>query len=708
MSSDTGNVIMNNSDMDDFLLQPLISLSRVGDTLTAYLQKLIRGNKVFDLLLHKPIRVEKINILPKIHEIINDELVIIKGKVESHQPPKNSRQPFKITCYNPSGYFNLIFFKIFPSQLQKLKIDSEIAILGNFNKALGENQIIHPQEIYPLAQIEKMPKFNVIYPLSSTISHKFLSYKINEILNKIKVTPNEWIDKNTLSRLNFPNFNEALKSLHSPKNEFDLLPQNFARRRLAYDELLAWQLAMRLVKNNNRFVKKNQTIDKNKDYINYFLKSLSFSPTPCQLKAINEINCEISSDRKMIRLLQGDVGSGKTIVAIGACLKALYFGRQSCVIAPTTVLAKQHLTYFKKFLQNFNIKIELLTSANTKKQKLTIIKKLDCGEIDILICTHAVLEDEVKFKNLGLAIIDEQHRFGVLQRLKLVEKGDHVDLLLMSATPIPRSLMMGLYGDMDISILNEKPKNRQEITTSIMSQKRTPELFKSLHNVIAKGEKIYWICPTIEENEELTLISAISKFKELQNIFSEEKVALIHGKMKESEKEKIMQDFSRDDGNSQLLVSTTVIEVGVDVPNATVIIIENSENFGLAQLHQLRGRVGRSDKKSFCILLYGHKYGAIQKQRLSIMSQSNDGFFIAEEDLKLRGSGELIGTRQSGFPEFQIADLNFDSDLLKISHQQVSIILNNDQFLLSENNSKYRYLTKLFDYSEFLTLVKSV
>ena len=694
--------------MNEFLLKPLTSLSRVGDTLTTYLQKLVGGNKVFDLLLHKPIRVESIAILPKIYEITHNELVIIKGKVELHIPPAKSRQPFKITCHNPSGYFNLVFFKIFPSQLQKLKIGTEIAVLGNFGKLLGENQIVHPQEILPITQIEKMPKFNVIYPLSSTISHKFLTYKIHEILNKIVPESDEWIDINTLKSLEFPSFRDALIKLHSPKNEQDLAPQNSARRRLAYDELLAWQLAMKLVKNNNiRNKKLTQIIDNKKNYLEQFLQSLPFSPTKSQLKAIEEINCEISSDKKMMRLLQGDVGSGKTLVGISACLKNFIFGKQSCVIAPTTVLTKQHFAYFKKFLNDISINIEILTSATTKKQKTQIIHKLQNGEIDILISTHAVLEDDVKFKNLGLAIIDEQHRFGVLQRLKLVEKGADVDLLLMSATPIPRSLMMGLYGDMDISILSEKPKNRQEITTSIMSQKKSSELYESLKKVISRGEKIYWICPAIEENEEINLISVESKFNELQKIFGEKNVAIIHGKMKESQKEKVMQDFANPDGDSKILVATTVIEVGVDVAQATVIIIENSENFGLAQLHQLRGRVGRSEKKSYCILLYGEKYGAIQKQRLGILRESNDGFFIAEEDLKLRGSGELIGTRQSGFPEFRIADLNFDNDLLKITHQQVLVAINNDNLLLNENSKKYQYLMRLFGYSEFLTIVNS-
>jgi ATP-dependent DNA helicase RecG len=694
--------------MNEFLIKPLSTLARVGDTLSVYLEKLINGNKVFDLLLHKPSRVEKISILPKISEISHNELVIITGKIQAHFPPANSRQPFKITCYNQGGFFNLVFFKIFPSQLQKLKIGNEIAVLGNFTKILTDNQIVHPQEIHSINEIEKMPKFNVIYPLSSTISHKFLTYKITEILKKITDDFEEWIDIPTKEKLSFPNFVNALKNLHSPKNFEDLLPQNISRRRLAYDELLAWQLAMRLVKNSNNNLKQKKIISKNQfDFTKSFLDSLPFELTKSQLKAINEINSEISSSKKMLRLLQGDVGSGKTIVAIFACLENLNYNKQACVIAPTTVLAKQHFHYFKKLLLDFKINVELLTSANTKKQKNEINNKLREGQIDILISTHAVLEDEVKFKNLGLAIIDEQHRFGVLQRLKLVEKNDDVDLLLMSATPIPRSLMMGLYGDMDISILNEKPKNRLEITTSIMSNKKSSELYQSMLKVIDRGEKIYWICPAIEENEEINLISVESKFNELQKNFGEKKVAIIHGKMKESQKEKVMQDFANPNGDCKILVATTVIEVGVDVAQATVIIIENSENFGLAQLHQLRGRVGRSEKKSFCILLYGEKFGAKQKQRLSILRESNDGFFIAEEDLKLRGSGELIGTRQSGFPEFRIADLNFDNDLLKISHQQVSVILNNDSLLLTENNNKYRYLMKLFGYSEFLSLVKS-
>lgn len=698
--------------MNEFLLQPLTTLSRVGDKLSEYLSKLIGGGRVIDLLLHRPVRVENIAILPNIHQIINDDLVILKGKIEKHFPPAKSRQPFKITCYNQSGYFNLVFFKIYPSQLEKLKIGNEIAVLGKFSRASGENQIIHPQEILPILQIEKMPRFNITYPLSSTISNKFLLYKINFALSKLTDNFEEWIEKNIIENFQFNSFYETLKKLHHPQKAEDLLPMNHSRRRLAYDELLAWQLAILIAKKHNH-QQKNIPIKfaSDKNFLSDFIKSLPFTLTKSQIKAFEQINEEIISNKKMLRLLQGDVGSGKTIVAICACLQTIYTLKQACVIAPTTVLAKQHFNYFQKLLENFPIKIALLTSANTKKQKEQILAKLNNQEIDILISTHAVLEPDVKFKNLGLAIIDEQHRFGVLQRLKLVEKGHDVDLLLMSATPIPRTLMLGLYGDMDISILNEKPKNRQEITTSIMSSQKSQELHNSIKNVLQNNQKIYWICPAIEEQEdlppeELGLVSVEKKFSELRQIYGNDKVGLIHGKMKEKEKDQVMLEFADQNSQMQILVATTVIEVGVDVASATVIVIENSENFGLAQLHQLRGRVGRSQLKSYCVLLYGKKYGPIQKQRLAIMRQSNDGFFIAEEDLRLRGSGEIIGTKQSGFPEFRIADLNFDNDLLKIAHKQALLVINNDQLLLQESNKKYQFLMKIFGYYDFLKAIR--
>lgn len=698
--------------MIEELLKPLTSLPKIGENLAKYLTKLIGGNKVFDLLLHKPTRIEKIKILPKFSEISHEELVVIRGRIEAHQKPANNRQPFKIICYCPDGYFTLTFFKIFPSQLAKLTINNEIAVLGFFEKAFGENQITHPIAFLPALEIHKFPRFYATYPLCAGITNRIISHKIQQVLSRCKSDLPEWIDGHLLQKQKWPDFYQSLNKIHLPETEEDLINQGQFSRRLAFDELLAWQIAMIIAKNNkvaftikdNNLVKfKNVSADKL--LADNFLKILPFALTKAQIAAINQIALEISSPKKMLRLLQGDVGSGKTAIAIHACLKSIEFGRQTVVIAPTTVLAKQHFIYFSQFLANSKVRLAILTSATTAKLRKSILAELAAGKIDILISTHAVLEPDVIFKNLGFAVIDEQHRFGVLQRIRLIEKGQQVDVLLMSATPIPRSLMMGLYGDIDISILNEKPKNRLPITTSILSQKKSAELFESLKKVIVREEKVFWICPAIDENPDLGLISVFEKFAELQAIFGAEKIVLLHGKMKESEKEKVMRDFADEASESKIMVATTVIEVGIDIPSATVIVIDNAENFGLAQLHQLRGRVGRSGKQSFCVLLYGEKFGANAKQRLGILKASNDGFFIAEEDLKLRGSGEFVGTKQSGFPEFRIANLATDSDLVLIANKQAKIVLNSDENLTKPASQKYRYLLRLFGYEDCLRMM---
>lgn len=691
------------------LLLPISSLNRVGPAVTKLLTGLVGHNKISNLLLHKPTRGEKIVIAPNLAEVENNALVILKAKVETHIKPERPRQPHKVICRTPSGYVSLIFFKIFPSQLSKMPIGSEISILGNLEKTAGENRITHPSEILPVDHTFMLPQTNVIYPLSGTISQKLIGGRIRDVLKRMDDAYEEWIDADILTQHNWPGFGSAFKTLHYFGNgAVNSATQEKARQRLAYDELLAWQMAGILAKSDVSKTKKFSPSDIN--LVDGFLQSLPFQPTNAQLKAIKDITTDICSHKKMLRLLQGDVGSGKTLVAIASCLQSISQHKQTCIIAPTTVLAKQHMSYVSHFLKESQLTIQLITSATTKKQKETLAANLRAGKIDILIGTHAVLEDDIQFKDLGLAIIDEQHRFGVMQRLKLVEKGPDVDVLLMSATPIPRSLMMGLYGDMDISILDEKPKNRQEIDTLVMSEKKVDNIYDAVKRTMDKGEKIYWICPAIEDSEEVELANVNAKFKDLSAIFKAESVALLHGKMKEKEKDHIMNDFSDPHGKAKLLISTTVIEVGVDVPDATVIVIENAEHFGLSQLHQLRGRVGRSDKKSFCILLYGKKFGANGRARLNILRQSNDGFFIAEEDLKMRGSGEILGTKQSGFPEFRIADLSIDNELLKIAFQQATNILNEhtlktDRDLIVKNNIKYRYLLQFFNHDDCLEIM---
>ncbi len=752
------------------LLDPLSKIKGIGQTIEQHLASLVGDSKIFNLLLHKPSKIEQIAFQPRLFEVENDQLIIIKARVEAHHKPTKPKNPYKVTCYTPTGFFNLVFFKIFPNQIKQMPIGEEIVIMGNLQKKSGENQITHPEAIIPLSEIDNLPKIKLTYPLKYPLTNKLVSNKIRQILSEISQKTKEiddqkyeWIHKNLKKQQNWPNFLEALKAIHffeiekyfsqatsfdanlrqkigdaqsrfsdKMNNNFDNLSfyrdssSNYysylvekANQRLAYDELLAWQLAFILAKQHKNNFKEKPKLSK--DLQIEFLKNLKFELTSSQQQAIKEISSEILSNKKMLRLLQGDVGSGKTLVAIASCLQAISTQKQCCVLCPTTVLAKQHFSYFKEFLANFEVKIEILTSSTTKKQKANLIEKLKNKQADILIATHAVLEDDVLFGDLGLVVIDEQHRFGVIQRLKLVSKGQNVDTLLMSATPIPRSLMMSLYGDMDITILNEKPKNRQPIQTSVMSQAKSAEIYQAIKRNIEEGQKIYWICPAIDqqevkENEDIfgkeaeaenELENVINKYNELSKIINPKYLATIHGKLKDKEKEQIMQDFANPNGNSKLLIATTVIEVGIDVPDATIIIIENAEMFGLAQLHQIRGRVGRSDKKSFCILLYGKKLGQNGVRRLYTLKNSNDGFYIAEQDLKMRGSGDLIGTRQSGLPNFKIADLEENYDLVATAHQNAENILKDDSNLESSKNAKYRYLIKLFGYDACLNLVKS-
>jgi len=715
------------------LLSPLSSLKRVGPAIEETLVRLIGKNRVFSLLLHFPLRAEKILFAPQLADVANNSLVIVKGKIEVHTKPPNSRQPYKILCHAPSGYVTLVFFKIFPGQIEKLAIGREVAVLGVLQKSLGENQITHPHEIVDAKLIDDLPKTNVVYSMTYALTPKFLRQKIDEALQLVKknsLQSQEWIDQKLLQSHNWPSFVEALELMHKVE-DFNSAKRALAKKRLAYDEMLAWQLALLLVKEAEDVTKKMPQIDRN--FADEFLVAMPFKPTNAQLEAAAQIKNNVLSSKKMLRLLQGDVGSGKTVLAIYACLLAFSQGKQSCIIVPITILAEQHFSYFQKMLKDLDLSglassknsnkapsqkpvIELLIGKQTKKQKAKILQDLHDGKIDILISTHAVLQDDVRFKNLALVVIDEQHRFGVMQRLKLVEKGDEVDVLLMSATPIPRSLMMTIYGDMDISVLNEKPAGRKEIETLVMSENKKTEVFVAIKRALQKQEKIYWICPAIEESEEVELVAAEEKFKELCEVFGEKTVALIHGKMKESEKEKVMERFARSglveksiadnvEQGLQILVATTVIEVGIDVKDATIIVIENAENFGLSQLHQLRGRVGRGEKQSYCILLYGKKYGTKGRERLAILRASNDGFFIAEEDLKMRGSGELVGTKQSGVLEFKIADLVYDSDLIKVAHKNAQLILHQDQGLSDAQSNKFRELLRLFDYDRCLEIV---
>jgi len=692
----------------NYLQQPLNILPGIGESLAKYLKNLLHSNRFFDLCLHLPNKVEQINYSVDFYQQ-EKQLAVLSGVVQTHYLPQNSRQPHKIVCYGKNHYFNLVFFKIFPSQLKTMQIGQEIAVLGYVSKNTGSLEILHPIKVVPIKQMPFLPKTHLTYPLSAGIANQLIINKIQQILSKAPLDQLEWILPEIKQKNNWQGFYASIKSLHQPIAQTQIENSYWpARRRLAFDELLAWQLATLLTQQKLVVASKEITISNN-NLVDNFIAQLPFELTTFQQQASKEISADILANKPMFRLLQGDVGSGKTVVAIISCLQAIACQKQVAVLVPTTILALQHFKYFSQLLKNCNIRIGLLISDSKKTAKQKLLQQLKNHELDLIIGTHALLEPEVIFCNLGLAVIDEQHRFGVLQRLTLAQKGNNIDLLLMSATPIPRSLMMAIYGDTAISSIKQKPMHRKKITTLLMSNKKIPELSQSLLGFLDKQEKVYWICPAIktEEDSENTnftntiLTSVQTRYEELSKIIPAKHLSILHGKLKDQEKDAIMLEFADIHSEKKILIATTVIEVGIDVSSATAIIIENAENFGLAQLHQLRGRVGRSDLPSFCILLYNQQQ---PKQRLQILKQSDDGFFIAEQDLKLRGSGEIIGTKQSGFPEFKIANLDVDYDLLELCHHQARQILANNQH---EMWQIYQQLMVLFNYQNCLEYCQS-
>ena len=529
-----------------------------------------------------------------------------------------------------------------------------------------------------------IPIYPLTYKLSQNVLRRIMENGLQEIEGKLEETLPEYI----LKQYKLEEINEATKHIHFPKEfkDFDI-----ARKRLVFEELLSTQLALLELKNSYRYEEKGIEFDKNvkmSDVIN----KLPFNLTKAQARVLEEIDNDMESNRCMNRLLQGDVGSGKTIVAMCAAYKAAKCGYQAAIMVPTAILAEQHLENFKKILSDLEIKCELLISGISKKKKEELLNRLANGEIDILIGTHALIEENVQFKNLGLVVTDEQHRFGVKQRTKIAQKGKNPDVLVMTATPIPRTLALILYGDLDISIIDELPPNRKKVETYAVNKNMTERVNAFIQKQIEEKHQAYIVCPLVEENEELDLKSVETLYQNYKNkIFPQYRVEYIHGKMKQKEKDEIMQKFKL--GEIDILISTTVIEVGVDVPNSNIMVIENAERFGLAQLHQLRGRVGRGDYQSYCILKFEGK-GKTVKERMKIMCSTNDGFIISEKDLELRGSGDFFGTMQHGIPEFKIANLFKDMPILKIAQAAANQIIEDDPRLTKEKNVLLNKLVK--------------
>jgi ATP-dependent DNA helicase RecG len=674
------------------LFAPVTSLPGVGPRLGKLMAKLA-GDKVVSLCWHLPSGLIDRRLAPKLADAPEGTIVTLTLVVDGHVKPGNPRQPYKVRCRDETGFIHLVFFNARPDYLRSaLPVGETRVVSGRVNRFDAELQMTHPDYIVPLADLESLQKVEPVYPLTAGLTPKVLGKAIREALARAPELP-EWIDPAYLKRQSWSAWHASLQTVHQPEEERDLGLDTPARQRLAFDELLANQLALALVRARQRRMAGRRIVGSGQLQAKAVV-ALPFALTPSQKRSVAEIQADMAAESRMLRLLQGDVGSGKTVVALLAMLTAAESGAQAALLAPTEILARQHFATIEPLAAAAGVQVGLLTGSDKAKTREAVLSGLASGEISLAVGTHALFQEEVVFRDLALAVIDEQHRFGVHQRLMLAAKGHATDILVMTATPIPRTLMMTAYGDLDVSRLLEKPAGRQPIDTRAVPLERLDQVVTAVDRAIRTGARVYWVCPLVEESEAVDLAAAADRHAHLTQRFGG-RVGLVHGRMKTAEKDKVMADFSA--GEVQILVATTVIEVGVDVPAATVMVIEHAERFGLAQLHQLRGRVGRGQQRSTCLLLYQPPLGETAKARLNILRETDDGFRIAEEDLRLRGAGELLGTRQSGMPEFHLADLAAHGDLLAAARDDARLILERDPDLSTPRGGALRTLLYLFE-----------
>lgn len=679
-----------------YILDPLFlsvkSISGVGPRLTGLLEKLT-GPCVVHLLWHLPVDVIDRRYSSPLRDAQSGKVATIEITVDEHIEPKRRGLPYRVKCSDGTGSIDLTFFNARGDYLDhQLPIGARRVVSGRLEHYNGYLQMPHPDFIALPEDRGNIPAIEPIYPLTAGVTHKVI-YKI--IRGALLRAPEmeEWLDPAHQKRENWPAWHDAITAVHTPQDEQDLSPHHPARMRLAYDEMLANQLTLSLLRLRQK-KQKGRTLAGDAALFDRALASLPFDLTQAQTNAVAEIRQDMQSDDRMHRLLQGDVGSGKTAVGFLAMVHAAGSGCQSALMAPTEILARQHEHKLKPLAEKIGLKVITLTGRDKGKSRDAILAQIADSSAHIVIGTHALFQDDVIFNNLGFVIIDEQHRFGVHQRLQLSAKGAQTDVLVMTATPIPRTLTLTVYGDMDVSRLNEKPAGRQPIDTRLVSNERIDEVIEGIGRKIETGERVYWVCPLVEESEKLDLAAAEERFRHVQQRYGE-RAGLLHGRMKPAEKDAVMEKFSR--GDLDILVSTTVIEVGVDVPEATVMIIEHAERFGLAQLHQLRGRIGRGSGKSTCLLLYAAKCSEVARQRLATIRDSEDGFYISEQDLKLRGAGEMLGTKQSGLPAFRLTSPEHHADLIATAHDDARLILDRDPDLLTPRGKALRTLLYLFE-----------
>lgn len=695
----------------DPLFVPITSLAGVGPKVGALIEKVVtadlgdRAARAGDLLFVLPHTVIDRRSRPGIAGSAEGQIVTLDVRIDRHQPPPrgNKSVPYRVYAHDDTGEIGLTFFHAHAAYLEKaIPVGEHVVVSGRMEWFNGRPTMVHPDHIALASEAENLPLVEPVYPLTAGLSGKVLRRAIGQALARLPKLP-EWQDGAFMRRHTFPTFADALTRIHNPADPIDVSIDGAAWRRLAYDELLAGQVSLALVRSKIRRLSGRPLVGDGR-IVEKLRAALPYSLTASQEFALAEINADLADPERMLRLLQGDVGSGKTVVALLAMARAVEAGGQAALMAPTEILARQHLATITPLAAKVGLRIAILTGREKGRERSETLAGLASGEIDIVVGTHALFQETVTFHDLVLAVIDEQHRFGVHQRLAITAKGDAPDMLVMTATPIPRTLVLTAFGDMDVSKLTEKPAGRQPIRTVTLPLERLDELVARMEDAVAGGQKIYWICPLVEESEEIKLMSAEDRFASLKPLFGD-RIGLVHGRMKGAEKDEAMRAFK--EGETRILIATTVIEVGVDVPDATVMVIEHAERFGLAQLHQLRGRVGRGDKPSSCVLLYKDPLGETAKRRLSVMRETEDGFLIAEEDLKLRGEGELLGTRQSGTPGFQVARIEAHADLLEAARDDARLILSRDPELQSDRGEALRLLLYLFGRDEAVRLLRA-
>jgi ATP-dependent DNA helicase RecG len=691
------------------LFRSLRSIKGVGPQLGTLMARFFGAPEgqdaiVLDVLMHMPTAVVDRRAQTGVAGAIFGTVATLKLHIDRHQPPPrgNRRVPHRVFAHDDTGEIQLVFFGGGSWIERALPVGEERYVSGEIGFFQGEKQITHPDYIVEPEKLATLPLVEPVYPLTHGLSSKVLYRIVRSALDALPDLP-EWIAPERLAQFQWPAFSAAMRATHAPEAPREADAAAPARMRLAYDEYFAGQLALLLVR--SRLIAKHGVSRSFTGEITARLEAaLPFELTPGQRSAITEIRTDLGSDNRMSRLLQGDVGSGKTVVALMAMAALAESGAQSALMAPTELLATQHFNTLKPLCDAVGLDVALVTGKMGAAQRRQVLAEIASGKTRIVVGTHALFQQDVTFADLGLTVVDEQHRFGVYQRLALSEKGRKADLLVMTATPIPRTLVLTHFGDMAVSTLTEKPAGRQPIDTAAVSVDDYDRIVGRLKARLAEGAQAFWVCPLVEESEMLDVVSAQDRYNALRSEFGD-KVVLIHGRMRPSEKQEAMQRFAS--GDAQLLVATTVIEVGVDVPAATIMIVEHAERFGLAQLHQLRGRVGRGSQRSACLLVYKDPLSETAKARLKAIRETEDGFKIAERDLELRGPGDVLGTRQSGMPGYRIALPDVHRHLLEWAHDDAIAIMKANPGLTGPQGDAVRNLLYLFRKDTAIPLIRA-